>query len=161
MKAKALSQRFWSQVDRDGPTIREDLGPCWLWRSHLDKDGYGHIKLGGKTCLAHRVSYEISTGSAGGLCVLHRCDNRCCVNPAHLFLGTNLDNTRDREIKGRGPQGERNSRAKLTVADARMIRSVWGAPGVTLRSLADELGVVPGTIWMVVNGVNWPEAVAE
>lgn len=75
---------------------------CWLWTDHLDKDGYGLVRDGKKMKRPHRVSYEIKHGPIqNGLYVLHRCDVRCCVNPDHLFLGTQEDNVRDMIAKGR------------------------------------------------------------
>lgn len=84
---------------------------CWIWTGHIDKDGYGQIaeyikNTGKRTGLrAHRASYKLHVGSIpDGLTVLHSCDVRCCVNPAHLSLGTNGDNCRDAIRKGRAPQ---------------------------------------------------------
>jgi hypothetical protein len=97
-----VAERFWPKVDRSG-------GPdaCWPWTATVRSDGYGMIDVGGKMVGAHRVSWEIANGPIPvggdyhGTCVLHRCDNPLCVNPSHLFLGTNDDNTKDRDAKGR------------------------------------------------------------
>jgi hypothetical protein len=76
---------------------------CWLWEAFVDVDGYGTIWDGRikRSALAHRISYELYRGNPGEFHVLHLCDVRCCVNPNHLFLGTNLDNIADRHKKGR------------------------------------------------------------
>lgn len=89
------TKRFWSKV-RKTPT-------CWLWTASLDRYGYGVFSLGrGKNERAHRYSYKAFYGFVPrGKLVLHRCDNPKCVNPAHLFAGTNRDNTRDMMAKGR------------------------------------------------------------
>jgi hypothetical protein len=74
---------------------------CWLWTAGI-KHHYGQFRVGIRQCLAHRVAWELYCGSIPeGMCVLHNCDNQLCVNPNHLFLGTQLDNIRDRNNKGR------------------------------------------------------------
>jgi hypothetical protein len=78
---------------------------CWLWMAHINKWGYGEIWDNDEqhNRLAHRVSFTLHGGTVHNeLLVCHTCDNPCCVNPAHLFIGTNLDNAKDRETKGRG-----------------------------------------------------------
>lgn len=99
-RVKSLADRFWAKVDKRGPD------ECWLWTGCRKKAfGYGKIgegRMGQRTLLAHRVSWEITNGSIpDGAMVLHRCDNPPCVNPRHLFLGDQLDNMRDMVSKGR------------------------------------------------------------
>lgn len=99
-KRKAV-ERFWRF------TRKSDVS-CWVWTGVLWKDGYGRIRPGtGKQYVsAHRFSWELHYGHIrDGLCVLHRCDNPACVNPAHLFLGTNRDNIDDMMNKGRSCKG--------------------------------------------------------
>ncbi len=75
---------------------------CWLWQACKDSDGYGYLQVAGKSLGAHRVSWKLINGSVPeGLYVLHSCDTPSCVNPDHLFVGTNTDNMRDKVKKGR------------------------------------------------------------
>lgn len=104
---------------------------CWLWLGCCDQKGYGLVSLNRVTKRAHRVSYEAATGIApGDLQVLHKCDTPCCINPDHLFLGTNQDNVADKVAKGRqasgdvvamGMRGERQGSRKLCEQSVREI----------------------------------------
>ena len=79
---------------------------CWEWTASLNQKGYGNFKLNGSPYLTHRVSYEIHKGAIPkGLVVRHQCDNPKCVNPAHLELGSQKDNVRDRQDRGRQAKG--------------------------------------------------------
>ena len=96
---------------------------CWLWIAGKNWCGYGKIYVNGKTEGAHRISYQLYVGPIpDGLCVLHRCDVPSCVNPEHLFLGTNKDNTQDMVKKGRSARGEAHWSSKLTTKDVCNIR---------------------------------------
>lgn len=89
-----LKDRFLANIDKSCD--------CWLWTGAKNKQGYGHLKIKGKTYRAHRVSYELFNGKIPpGFLVMHKCDNPLCVNPNHLKLGTHKDNTQDMMEKGR------------------------------------------------------------
>jgi len=97
-RRRPLAERFWRKVAVRGPD------ECWLWTGSRTKQGYGQIALGevrNRPELAHRVAWTLTFGATGALYVLHRCDVRPCVNPAHLFLGTTRDNALDMVAKGR------------------------------------------------------------
>lgn len=126
--------RFWAKV-----LIPDDPNQCWLWQGATNSDGYGSVKVGAKTVGSHRVSYGIARGDPGTLSVLHSCDCPPCVNPRHLFLGTQLDNVLDRERKGRSnhASGETHGNCKLTDDQVSAIREEYKAGGTTLKALAD------------------------
>ena len=123
---------------------------CWNWTGTRNKGGYGTLTTGSrkdksrKTMLAHRVAYEVYKGSYDtSLKVCHTCDNRVCVNPSHLFLGTQKDNVADCIAKGRFPyskKGEANPRAKLTKEIVLAIREKL-SKGAYQTTLAKEYGV--------------------
>ncbi|HEX5016165.1 MAG TPA: HNH endonuclease [Actinomycetes bacterium] len=144
-----LRELFWGKVDRRSPE------ECWRWLSAVDKDGYGKHTLRGRTVRAHRFSYELSVGELSpGICVCHRCDNPSCVNPGHLFLGTNAENTADKVAKGRQARGESLPQAKLTaanIADIRILRT----QGWTQQALADKFAVSQVQISKICRGKKW------
>ena len=98
---------------------------CWECISHhLDESGYAKIERNGKATKVHRYVFALkNNGITKGMHILHECDNPQCINPNHLFEGTNLDNIRDKIKKGRQAftKGEQNGQAKLTVEDVREI----------------------------------------
>ena len=97
---------------------------CWIWMGATQVRGYGEILSSNRKMLAHRASYEAFVGPIPkGMYVCHACDNVYCVNPNHLFLGTQKQNLQDMAAKGRSTRGERNPQAKLTEEKVRAIRS--------------------------------------
>jgi len=138
---------FWSLVSIDWTS------GCWLWVGMIDERGiYGRFKIKRRRYAAHRVSYALSWGrTPAELVVRHTCDTPLCVNPQHLLLGTNLDNTRDMIARGRNPRGERAGGSRLTEAQVIAIRS----DGRFARVIAKELGVAKSTINKIRERVNW------
>ena len=135
---------------------------CWEWQGST-RNGYGRITVGSrkdgsrKTMSTHRLAYELHYGEIPkGMEICHKCDNRRCVNPYHLFLGTRQDNIDDREQKGRNnpPKGEKHAKAKLTEADVLAIRTKR-LQGISFSKLAEEYGVCKRTIQNAVSGKNW------
>lgn len=153
---RSPEERFWAKV-RKG-----DDSQCWEWVGSRAKAGYGTFGLDRGTVTAHRFSWEMRNGPIpDGMFVCHRCDNRACVNPSHLFLGSAADNNTDMWTKGRasgGSVGERNHRALLTDDDVRDIRRRADA-GEGRRSIAATYGVHKDTVGAVITGKNWRHVV--
>ena len=130
---------------------------CWEWNAYKNSDGYGVIWIIERVQKAHRVAYQLYVGEIPeGMCVCHRCDNPSCVNPEHLFLGTNADNVRDRDNKGRDANrcGEKNGRAKLTEAQVVEIRERMGG-GERGVDLARQFGVTRDEILKIFRRISW------
>lgn len=147
--------RFWSKVDKNGPAPAHvpEVGPCWVWTGSRTAAGYGRHCLRPGTTYAHRFSKEIHGDPPGSMSVLHRCDNPPCVNPAHLFLGTDVDNKADMVRKARQARGARLPQAILSAADAAAILANPGRR--TQRQLAADFMVSTGTISDVVMRRTW------
>ena len=131
---------------------------CWNWKGWINhaKGGYGQISHNNKILKAHRVSYELYyEKSLDNLHCLHKCDNPSCVNPLHLFAGTNLDNIQDKVNKNRcysGYQkGEHNGASKLKDKDAIEIRKLYNTKNYTTIKLGKMYGVSRSTISYIVN----------
>ena len=130
----------------------EKVGECWLWTGSLTTNGYAQISYMGRPRKAHRLVYERFHGDIPeGLFVCHKCDEPRCVNPDHLFAGTNKDNAHDAMSKGRFAVADRHSQAKLTTEKVTQIRSRLLA-GDSRRTLAAEFGVAYTTICQLARG---------
>ena len=148
------SDFFWGNVKR----ISDDK--CWEWKASLGTSGYGSFHTKDSGYGAHRYSWFIHFGKIpDGLCVLHRCDNRKCVNPNHLFIGTKGDNNRDTAAKGRwqggAPGGERNGNAKLSDRIVVSIRNMYKTGRFSQRKLARLFKTSKSNIDKIVNLGSW------
>ena len=146
------ADRFWSRVDKS-PT-------CWIWKGARLMNGYGVVSLCGNRLTAHRASWFIAHGNIPptDIYVCHKCDVKLCVNPDHLFLGTNSENIKDAIKKGRfnpkGMKGESHGRSKLTTVQVQFLRSLPSLYNIR-RKLAEKWGVHTSTIRKAYNGRYW------
>lgn len=145
-------QDLWRRVERREP------GECWPFIGAVNTYGYGQISVSGKQLLAHRLAYELETGVApGDLLVCHRCDNRRCCNPAHLFLGTCADNSADASRKGRLRHGEDSNFSKLNRGDVRAIR-LLAEKGISYYEIGRRFGVTGENVSYIARGLTWRSA---
>jgi hypothetical protein len=150
MKATFV-ERFWARVKKRGPT------DCWPWLRGKNQCGYGEMMWERKPWLSHRIAYTLKVGPIpSGLWVLHRCDNPGCCNPAHLWIGTAQDNSRDRENKGRGAnrKGEKHPLAKLTASDVVKIRKL-AANRIPRATIAERFGIHRMYVQLIVSKRRW------
>lgn len=135
---RTLEERFWSKADTSG-------GPdtCWEWQACKNDMGYGQFRTSERAHYAHRFSWTLTKGPLDSeACVLHRCDNPGCVNPAHLFLGSRTENAADRVSKNRSALGNHNGSAKLNPEAVLAIR----ASEESNTALASRFGVNIATV---------------
>jgi len=151
--APPLEERFWMYAEKSEG--------CWIWKGQISTPGYGVLGHNYKRVGAHRVSWEIHNGPiSNGLWVLHKCDVRACVNPDHLFLGTQTENMRDAVAKGRHVHctfhGEDHPEAKATWEKAREVRRL-SDEGLYQREIADRLGLTRSCVNNILRGLTWVE----
>jgi hypothetical protein len=134
----------------------EKTDTCWNWTGRLDIGGYGRFSIAGIWNKAHRVSHELYKGAIPeGLIVRHRCNNRKCVNPDHLEVGTQKDNVDDM-FRTNPPdrKGDKSHAKKITQADADEIRQ-WREFGYTQQSIGNTFGLTQPQISDIVSGKVW------
>jgi hypothetical protein len=145
-RTKPIEERFWSFVDKGSDD------ECWNWKGAKKDGGYGVIGLGKRLIRAPRLSYAMEYGEIPeGKFVCHHCDNPSCVNPRHLFLGTNQDNMNDMCDKG-------NSRKKLTLDDAKRIKQLIFENKYSQVEIANMFNVSNSAICLIAKGKNWKRA---
>jgi len=141
-----LELRFWSKVDKSND--------CWNW-TRSNSNGYGCFYFGHKRYIASRLAYEITYGKIpDGIDVCHKCDNKACVRPDHLFLGTAKDNMQDCINKGRwgSRQGEKNSQAKLTPIKVVNLRKDYACRQFSIKELSGKYSITKSTIYRIIKG---------
>lgn len=151
-KVKSWKERFWRKVKKGEG--------CWLWIGGKTSGGYGEIQINGKKCYAHRVSWQLFNREIPrGLYVLHHCDNPPCVNPNHLFIGTQSINILDANNKGRAKppimKGEDHACAKLTLMEVREIRKLYQEGQTNKTKIAKLYGVSDMNIFKIINRKTW------
>lgn len=143
-----VKQRFESK-------IYYSIDGCWYWTGPINRGGYGLLRVDGKNIGSHRLSYLIYKGDfKQSLFVCHTCDNRACVNPDHLFLGTMTDNMRDmwRKQRGVSSPGEKSGSARLTEKDVLAIRAARET--VDYREIAKKYGIHDRYVYMIWNRIS-------
>lgn len=146
-KKRPVAERFWAKVKIG------DADACWEWKASAIKQGYGQFHINGFPRGSHRVAWTLTHGAPEkGQYVLHKCDNKKCCNPAHLYLGTQKDNSKDAWQRNRIPKalGEQNSKAKLTDAQVLEILKATGERG-SLIKLARQFQVSVSTLYGIRN----------
>lgn len=155
MTTVPFEQRLWGRIDVGDPAH------CWEWQGHLTKNGYGTIHKDGKDIYCHRAAYESKIGPIPeGLCACHKCDNRKCCNPSHIFLGTYADNLHDMAQKGRADHtknkiGSQHGMAKLNEDQVREIRRLYNGKRGCLSELGKQFNVTNHAIYRIVHRKNW------
>lgn len=132
-------ERFWSRVDKNGTIQSHMQTQCWEYQRSPSEKQHGIIMVDGKRWMVHRFSWYLLTGQEPQLNILHKCDNPPCVNPDHLYEGTQKDNVRDMMERHRSPTGEQRADAKLTDAQVREVYELCKT--MPPNQIAKEFGV--------------------
>jgi hypothetical protein len=153
---------FFDEHPRYAKKVRWTPEGCLVWTGAKNSaNDYGEIKTSRKdgprrNIRVHRRAYEEDRGPIPkGLLVCHRCDNSLCVNPDHLFLGTDADNSADKVAKGRQARGVTQGQAKLTEEDVHAIRARYALGDISQRDLAAIFGVSQTLVRLIVNRKIW------
>jgi hypothetical protein len=147
---RITNDSFWPKVQRG---LHDD---CWIWQGYIMPNGYGRLHYNGKDILSHRCSWEIHYGPIPqGMFICHTCDNPPCVNPKHLFLGTDQDNMDDMYAKDRASVGSRHPNAKLTETQVSEIIDLYSTGEYSQSALARRFNVGQQAIQAIVSGKTW------
>ena len=146
-------KRFWDKVQK----TKKDK--CWIWLACKDKNGYGQFYLNGKSEKSHRVSYMLANRCSilKNFNILHKCDNPCCVNPKHLFLGTQKDNVKDMIHKGRrsDTKGNANGHAKINDQDVIEIKRLFHEDKLNQTQISQLYPINNRMISRIITGQAW------
>ena len=150
-KIISLEDKFWGFVDKKGPD------DCWEWNGNILSQGYGRMyHHSTNEPKAHRLSYMINVGEIPkGALIRHSCNNPKCVNPNHLSIGTNQDNSDDMKNTNRSLTGEKHPQSKLTNKDIIEIRNMFFKSKCKITTLAYKYGVSDAAIHSIVTGNSW------
>lgn len=146
----AASERFGHPIDRFWQRVNK-TETCWLWTAASPSSPYGRMRVGNRCISPHRFSYFIHFGSMPSGLVLHKCDVMACVNPDHLFVGTQADNMADKKSKNRQVRGSDAARSRLRSDQVLAIRAATGSQ----RGIARRFGVTQSAVWNIKNGRSW------
>lgn len=151
VKFCSLECAFWHRVDVRGPD------ECWPWKTGLDAHGYGNFRFRDVDYKSHRVSLQLKLGReiSSEECAMHSCDNRVCVNPAHLSPGTRGENIQDAHRKGRMSKPPRNPNAKVFTADEIRAIRIERAQGDTQRVVAERHGCSQSIVSNICSRKAW------
>jgi len=144
-------ERFFGRVKKNAPN------GCWLWKGPVNSRGYGLLGYGGrnKTILVHRYSYQRTREIPDGQQVLHKCGEKLCVNPKHLFAGDALASANNRRRLGTQPSGEQNGHARMTEDKVDEIRRLFAAGQHRVKAIARLFRFTESGVREIVNGVTW------
>ena len=156
VKGRSWQDRFWNRVFK--------TESCWEWMGHTNLKKQGQIRVGDKTRSVHRLSWEIHCGAIPeGLHVLHKCDVPWCVNPEHLYVGTNLQNIQDKVERSRCRKqcGSINGGSKLSDGQVKIIRAAYNSGEANQMVLSARFGVSQGQISKILSRKRWDSSVAS
>lgn len=146
---RKTAERFWAKVDKSGE--------CWIWTGGIFPDrGYGAFSIHSKNRPAHRIAWELTYGPIpDGLYACHHCDNRICVRPDHLFLGTATDNNRDMIAKGRNKRHLAPYGKRITPEQVKAIREIFAQGDTNFAQLGRQFGLSETQAARVVRRQSW------
>ncbi len=151
-KQGSIEERFWPKVDRSG-----GHDACWEWQAGRFPSGYGVFSAGSsrKSVRAHRMAWELTYGDPGPALVLHKCDNRPCCNPRHLYLGDHTQNMKDAKDRGRLHHGETHPKSKLTPEQVTDLRLRYLLGHGTMEQLGKQYGINKASARQIIRRLSW------